>query len=169
MSIDRKIDTLIAAGWQVIERDFDEQSFANWRTKAIDCLTDLLGNDHVYRHSFETTVRKPDKLNVLAGRGILMAARETARWGAGGTRREGYAGGDPQCDTACEQPAPRRRSSCLTATETLPQMQPGHGTALVSLSGDGPDQNTTTDRDVRPGDQILARQCVRSYGCSDNK
>lgn len=81
------LDRLIKAGWQVVESDFNEEAFRRWRQQARECLAQLLGNDHVYTKHFDECVNAPAELPALAGKGILIAAREEVVRGNGNSRR----------------------------------------------------------------------------------
>ena len=76
MSIERRIDDLIEAGWGVVDSDFDPIAFHHWRRSAFDCLTAMFGPDHVYTKHFEKLVRQGGKTDLLAAGGILSAAKE---------------------------------------------------------------------------------------------
>lgn len=75
MSVEDRIDALIEAGWCMLDSDFDPRAFRRWRLTALDCLSDLLGPNHTYTLYFRTLVEQNNKLNWLAGGGILTAAR----------------------------------------------------------------------------------------------
>ena len=77
MSIERRIDDLIEAGWGVLDSDFDPVAFHRWRRSAFDCLTAMFGPDHVYTKHFEKLVRQGGKTDLLAAGGILSAAKRT--------------------------------------------------------------------------------------------
>ena len=74
MQIEKSIDDLIEAGWMVIQSDFDEAAFQNWRTKAAICLDSLLGAEHTYSQYFRSHVRHSGESSLLTGVGILTAA-----------------------------------------------------------------------------------------------
>jgi|SRR5271157_3445830 len=76
MLINNKIDELIKAGWDVIESDFDTAAFLNWKKQARDCIAALVGPDHTYMRKFEDYVKGAEATSVLAGGGILIAAKE---------------------------------------------------------------------------------------------
>jgi hypothetical protein len=76
MSVEHRIDELIKAGWGVLESDFDQVAFQNWRRKAFECLTAMFGPDHIYTKYFEHFVQQGDKANVLAAGGVLVAAKQ---------------------------------------------------------------------------------------------
>jgi hypothetical protein len=78
MSIERRIDDLIEAGWGVLHSNFDPIAFHHWRRSAFDCLTAMFGPDHVYTKHFEKLVRQGGKTDLLAAGGILIAAKEQA-------------------------------------------------------------------------------------------
>ena len=76
MAVEQRIDDLIEAGWGVLDSDFDPVAFQRWRRRAFDCLTALVGPDHVYTRHFENFVRQGGKTDLLAAGGILSAAKE---------------------------------------------------------------------------------------------
>jgi hypothetical protein len=76
MSIEKQIDDLIEAGWYVLDSNLDPVAFQNWRNQASDCIIALLGPHHTYTEYFNSYVQYPDPKNLLAGSGILTAARE---------------------------------------------------------------------------------------------
>ena len=67
---------LIKAAWNVIERDFDETAFLEWRETAAEYLTEVLGHDHYYTKHFSHKVLRAEAIGVLSGTGILSAAKE---------------------------------------------------------------------------------------------
>jgi hypothetical protein len=77
MCVQRRIDDLIKAGWGVVDSNFHPAAFHHWRREAFYCLKALLGPDHPYTEYFKNNVRKAEQNNVLAGGGILTAAKET--------------------------------------------------------------------------------------------
>ncbi|HTY24482.1 MAG TPA: hypothetical protein VMC85_15200 [Desulfomonilaceae bacterium] len=76
MTVERRIDELIKAGWGVVDSDFDPVAFQHWRLRAFECLTAMFGRDHVYTKYFEHFVQKGDRTNFLAAGGVLVAAKE---------------------------------------------------------------------------------------------
>ncbi len=76
MSVEQRIDALIEAGWGVLDSDFDPVAFQRWRRKACDCLTAMVGPDHVYTRHFENFVRQEGEADLLIAGGILSAAKE---------------------------------------------------------------------------------------------
>lgn len=81
MYTDKPFDDLIRAGWEVIESDYHAAAFQNWRQKAFDCLVELMGPDHTYTQYFEHHIRRSESNDLLAGAGILGAAKEELKNG----------------------------------------------------------------------------------------
>ena len=76
MNHEHVIDDLIRAGWIIIDASKDEEAAARWKTRALECLTGLLGGDHVYVANLKNFLRRPGRGSLLAGTGILTAAKE---------------------------------------------------------------------------------------------
>jgi len=76
MKIEHQIDELIKAGWEVVDSDFDAVAFQHWRLKAFECLNAMFGSDHVYTKYFRDFVQQGSTSNVLAGGGVLTAAKQ---------------------------------------------------------------------------------------------
>jgi hypothetical protein len=76
MTVEQRIDDLIEAGWRVLNSNFDAAEFAIWRRKALDCVTALVGPSHTYARYFSDFVEEAESKSVLAGEGILIAAKE---------------------------------------------------------------------------------------------
>jgi hypothetical protein len=76
MTVEQRIDNLIEAGWNVLDSDFDRSAFADWRRKALDCVAALLGPSHAYTGYFRDFVDEAETKSLLAGEGILVAAKE---------------------------------------------------------------------------------------------
>lgn len=76
MKIEHQIDELIKAGWEVVDSDFDAVAFQHWRLKAFECLDAMFGSDHVYTKYFRDFVQQGRRSNVLAGGGVLAAAKQ---------------------------------------------------------------------------------------------
>jgi hypothetical protein len=77
MSSIERIDRLIEAGFKIVETDFDAAAVQDWREKALDYLSAELGPEHPYTRRFQRYVG-PERRAVLAGGGVLVAARETS-------------------------------------------------------------------------------------------
>jgi hypothetical protein len=58
MSLERHIDSLIEAGWEVIESDFSPNSIDRWRSQASDCITYLMGPDDGYARYLQEHVSR---------------------------------------------------------------------------------------------------------------
>ena len=76
MSAEQRIDDLIEAGWGVLDSGFDPVAFQRWRRRAFDCLTAVVGPDHVYARHFQRFVRQEGEADLLIASGILSAAQE---------------------------------------------------------------------------------------------
>jgi hypothetical protein len=76
MSMEGKIDDLIETGWWVLDSGFDPVAFQHWRRRALDCLTAMVGPEHVYTRHFEHFVRQEGPADLLLASGILSAAKE---------------------------------------------------------------------------------------------
>ena len=76
MSVVQRIDDLIEAGWGVLDSGFDPVAFQRWRRRGFDCLTALVGPDHVYARHFQRFVRQEGEADLLIASGILSAAKE---------------------------------------------------------------------------------------------
>jgi uncharacterized protein (DUF2164 family) len=72
----QKINDLIEAGWNVMEEDFDIRAVCRWKREAVEFLADEFGPDHYYTQYFKNNIRKLERQNILAGGGILTAAKE---------------------------------------------------------------------------------------------
>jgi hypothetical protein len=67
------IDELIQAGWRVLETDFNETAFEQWREKAQDCLVAVTGDDSSYMDYLKRIRNGPERLSLLTGVGVLSA------------------------------------------------------------------------------------------------
>ena len=56
MTMEQRIDNLIAAGWYVLDSGFDRTALQHWRVQAFHCIHDVLGPDHVTIKHFENLV-----------------------------------------------------------------------------------------------------------------
>ena len=75
MTLNGRIDDLIERGWGVIDSDFDPKAFRHWRRSAFDCLSEMLGPDHMYTRQFENFVQQGTKTDLLVSADILSAAK----------------------------------------------------------------------------------------------
>jgi hypothetical protein len=76
MYVEHTINDLIETGWSILDATTDEAAASKWKTQALDCLTSLLGPDHIYVTHLKDFFRKTGRGSLLAGTGILTAARE---------------------------------------------------------------------------------------------
>ena len=76
MLLEQSVDSLIEAGWHVIDSDFDIAAFTCWRKQALDCVGALMGPAHPYTHYFRDFVEQAEKASLLTGEGILVATKE---------------------------------------------------------------------------------------------
>ena len=95
MPMNRQIDALIEAGWQVLESNFSEAAFRKWRKEALKEVALLCGAGHVYTDYFQTRVEKSETGNVLADIGVLTAAGLSAASGTTPERHAGWKGTAP--------------------------------------------------------------------------
>lgn len=73
---EQNFERLIKAAWDVTARDFDETAFLEWRNRAVEYLTEMLGPDHYYTQSFGDGVSQGKAKGILSGIGVLSAAKE---------------------------------------------------------------------------------------------
>jgi hypothetical protein len=75
----KKLDDLIETAWRVVNTDFDTRAIYQWKKQAFDFLSENLGSDHYYTQYFKNCVEELEQENLLAGGGILTAAKEEMR------------------------------------------------------------------------------------------
>jgi hypothetical protein len=75
MSLDARLQELIRAAWNVMDKDFEEAAIMDWRRKASACLAEMFGPDHHYCREFEQSRGRSNRLSILAGGGVLEAAK----------------------------------------------------------------------------------------------
>ncbi len=75
----KRLDDLIETAWQVVNTDFDPGAMYQWKKQAFDYLAENLGHDHYYTQYFKNCVEELEQQNLLAGSGILTAAKEEMR------------------------------------------------------------------------------------------
>lgn len=95
---EKKIDALIVAGWRVLETDFNEGEFQDWRKQAYDCVVSLCGQGHPYSAYFRRDVERARKSSVLTGVGLLTAARF-------GAKRDGEVSGFDKAESVSRRKA----------------------------------------------------------------
>jgi hypothetical protein len=75
MSVDARFQELIRAAWNVMDKDFGEAAIIDWRRKASAYLAEMFGPEHHYCREFEQSLAGSNRLNILAGEGVLEAAK----------------------------------------------------------------------------------------------
>ena len=70
------LNDLINAAQAILDAGFDVQSFLSWKEVALLTLLGLLGPLHYYTKTFKQSTAAQDSVSLLAGEGILMAAKE---------------------------------------------------------------------------------------------
>ncbi len=85
------LNELINAAWSILDNGLDLQAFLTWKQTALVCLTGLLGASHFYTQNFKRFTSEEGIREVLAGAGILTAAKEELTKN-GATRATGPSG-----------------------------------------------------------------------------
>jgi hypothetical protein len=67
---------LINLAQLIFDNGFNPQTFLTWKEAAFICLLGLLGPLHFYTRSFGRVTGRADEKGLLAGEGLLIAARE---------------------------------------------------------------------------------------------
>ncbi len=70
------LNDLINIAQFILDNGFDPQAFLTWKEAAFICLLGLLGPLHFYTRSFGRVTGRTDEKGLLAGEGLLIAARE---------------------------------------------------------------------------------------------
>jgi hypothetical protein len=70
------LNELINLAQFIIDNGFDPQTFITWKEAAFICLLGLLGPLHFYTKNFGRVTGRTDEKGLLAGEGLLIAARE---------------------------------------------------------------------------------------------
>jgi len=70
------LNELINLAQFILDNGFDPQTFLTWKEAAFICLLGLLGPLHFYTRSFGRVTGRTDEKGLLAGEGLLIAARE---------------------------------------------------------------------------------------------
>jgi hypothetical protein len=70
------LNDLIAAAQVILDSGFDPQAFLGWKELALLALLGILGPVHYYTRTFRQATSDQDSLSLLAGTGVLMAAKE---------------------------------------------------------------------------------------------
>jgi len=70
------LNNLITSAQVLLDSGFDADAFLAWRELAFVCLLGLLGPMHYYTKTFAQITQRHDEHGLLAGGGLLTAARE---------------------------------------------------------------------------------------------
>ncbi len=70
------LNDLINAAQAILDSGFDVQAFLDWKELAFIMLLGLLGPLHYYTRTFKKVASEQDCRGLLAGEGVLMAAKE---------------------------------------------------------------------------------------------
>ena len=88
------LNDLINAAQMLLDSGFDIQAFLSWQTLAFLALLSLLGPFHYYTQNFKRLTSEKTAQGLLAGEGLLVAARENFLKSVGTLPPEGK-GGSP--------------------------------------------------------------------------
>ncbi len=70
------LNDLIMAAQSLLDGSFDIQAFLSWQALAFLALLSLLGPFHYYTQNFKRLTSEQTPRGLLAGEGLLVAARE---------------------------------------------------------------------------------------------
>jgi len=70
------VNQLISLAQSILDSGFDPQAFLNWQILAFSALLGILGPYHYYTQNFRRLTSEKNPRSLLAGEGILMAAKE---------------------------------------------------------------------------------------------
>lgn len=70
------LNELINLAQLILDNGFDPQTFLTWKEAAFICLLGMLGPLHFYTRNFGRVTGRTDEKGLLAGEGLLIAARE---------------------------------------------------------------------------------------------
>jgi hypothetical protein len=79
------LNDLIKAACSFLDNGFDVQTFTSWKGLAVVTLVALLGPFHYYTQNFKRFTRVTNRRSLLAGTGVLVAAKEQIVSGTGDT------------------------------------------------------------------------------------
>ncbi len=71
MCVEERIDSLLEAGWYVLESGFDPRAFAHWRREARDCIAALAGPDDAATRHFRDSVEGAKATDLVTATGGL--------------------------------------------------------------------------------------------------
>jgi len=86
------LNDLIMAAQTILDSGFDIQAFLSWQTLAFLALLSLLGPFHYYTQNFKRLASEKTPRGLLAGEGVLVAAREQFLKAAGTIQTQGELG-----------------------------------------------------------------------------
>ena len=70
------LNDLIKGACSLLDNGFDVQHFACWKGIALVTLVGILGPFHYYTENFRRFTRETNPRSLLAGTGVLVAAKE---------------------------------------------------------------------------------------------
>jgi hypothetical protein len=70
------LNQLISLAQSILDSGFDPQAFLNWQILAFAALVGILGPYHYYTQNFKRLTSDKNPRSLLAGEGVLMAAKE---------------------------------------------------------------------------------------------
>jgi len=87
------LNDLINLAQTILASGFDSQAFLSWQVLAFTALAAVLGPTHYYTLNFKRLTSAKNALGLLAGEGILVAAKEQIRKAYDHTRTNERTGG----------------------------------------------------------------------------
>jgi hypothetical protein len=73
------LNDLINLAQTLLVSGFDTDAFIHWQVLAFAALAGILGTNHYYTQNFKRLTSEKNSLGLLAGEGILVAAKEEIR------------------------------------------------------------------------------------------
>jgi len=70
------LNDLISLAQSILDSGYDVQAFLNWQTLAFSALVAIVGPYHYYTQNFKRLTSEKSPRGLLAGEGILLAAKE---------------------------------------------------------------------------------------------
>lgn len=70
------LNELINLAQSILDSGFDAQTFLNWQSLSFLALVGILGPYHYYTRNFKRLTSEKSPRGLLAGEGILLAAKE---------------------------------------------------------------------------------------------
>ncbi|MGO9118736.1 MAG: hypothetical protein ACLQPD_14155 [Desulfomonilaceae bacterium] len=86
------LNDLISMAQTLLVSGFDADAFLQWQILAFTALAGILGANHYYTQNFKRFTSEKKSLGLLAGEGILIAAKEEMRKGDNESRPNERAG-----------------------------------------------------------------------------